>query len=108
MHPRIRVGLRQHGFLVLAGPLRAQALPWVGWLRDVLDRMRVARGVRRPEVERPQVHGVEGGVGPDVEGDTEEALLKDVPTADVELDLAVGEIEWRPDQPHARPFVEAD
>lgn len=63
---------------------------------------------RRPEIDRTQVHGVEGGVGYYVEGDTEEAFLEDVSTVHVELDLAVGEIEWRPDQPHGRPFVEGD
>src|SRR5213075_1757381 len=96
------------GLLELAGPLRAQAVPRVGRLRDVLDGVRVARGVSRPKVERPQVHGVEGGVGLNVEGDTEEAFLQNVSTAHVELDLAVAEIERRPDQPHARPLVATD
>ena len=59
---------------------------------NVLHRVRTLFLAGRLEVEWAKIHGVvSGGIDP-VEGDTDEALLRDVLAAQVEFDDAVAEV----------------
>ena len=108
MEPRVGIRRRFDRLLELARPLRPQALPRVGGMRDVLDRVCPLLRGAGAEVERPEVHRVERRPVDDVEGDAEEALLGDVLALQVDLDDALAELDpVQDDPPIARPRVEA-
>ena len=79
--------------LELPGPLGAEALPRVGRVRHVLDRVGAPLAFGGAEVERPEVHRVQRCPVDDVEGDAEEALLGDVLALQIDFDDALTELD---------------
>jgi hypothetical protein len=80
------------GILELLGKLVPQARPVVVRQHHVLNRVLVAVGLGRAEVERAHVHRLVGAIVFPMKRDADEAPLEQIAAADVHLDRAVAEI----------------